>query len=417
MTGILPGKHQVGKQAWGYLWLTLAVVLIALVLWTRPPHWICARMGVDFRGYYASAQIAWQHGFAAVYDPQTQAEFQARLLMHCPSPVEPPLLVAMPYLPVFVLLFLPLPLLDFTTSYLVYSFLQVLILAWYGERMVKAGGGTLGVWQRLAWLISIPMIFNLFLGQSNVFLVICLGEFALALARQRYLTAGACLGLFLIKPNALILLLPGLILARRWRALAGFAISSGMILAGSLLLAGVEGVIGALHLAVRFAGPLIETAATMMNWRALAIHLTSLSPSWFAWSIATVGMVGVSLLVLALWLRPSSDHPEGPFWLVLAAYAGTCAVTWHSHIYMLMPGAPLLLFLDARGKLPVGLKLTWLLAPPLVFLGVFLLHPGAAEEWFGLGMLGLNLWILFQSSAQLLNPGPAGSQRSRPGGR
>ena len=379
------------------IWLTLTVILIVVVLLRHSPGWVCAHMGVDFRGYYASAQIAWQHGFSEVYNPDVQAEFQTSLIMRCPGAVETPLLVAMPYLPVFVLLFMPLPLLDFTTSYLVYSVCHLLILALYLFRIAKAGGGKLGLRQLLPWMVSIPVIFNLFLGQSNVYLVICLGEFALALARGRRLTAGVWLGILLIKPNALILLLPGLVLGRHWRTLTGFTVSSGLILAGSLLLAGVDGVAGALHLAYRFAGPLIETATTMMNWRALAIHLTGLLPDWLVWGIASAGMASVALLVWALWLHFHADCPEWPIWLVLATYAGTCAVTWHSHVYMLMPIAPLLLYLDARHLLPNGLRATWLLVPPIVFLGAALLQPGFAEQWLGLGMLGLNLRILFWS--------------------
>ncbi len=74
--------------------------------------------------------------------------------------------------------------------------------------------------------------------------------------------------------------------------------------------------------------------------------------------------------------------------MILATYAGTCAVTWHAHFYLLMPLIPLLAYLDGRRLLPSGVLAAWLLAPPLVYLLVYQLIPSAGAQWVRNGDAG-----------------------------
>ena len=87
--------------------------------------------------------------------------------------------------------------------------------------------------------------------------------------------------------------------------------------------------------------------------------------------------------------------------LILATYAGTCAVTWHAHFYLLMPLIPLLAYLDGRRLLPAGVLAAWLLGPPLVYLLAYLLNPQLARNGFGMGMLALDLLLVAWSAATL----------------
>ncbi len=152
----------------------------------------------------------------------------------------------------------------------------------------------------------------------------------------------------------------------------------------------------------RFAGPLIQTAPTMTNWRSLALNLDLLLPGWLAWSIGIAGMLATIWWVLSLWRRNTLLSDEGFVLLVLVTYAGTCALSWHSHFYLLMPLIPLLLYLDGRGRLPLPLLAAWLLGPPIWFGIVSIFWPGLVRNLFGLGMLALDLAILIWGRGRFL---------------
>ena len=70
-------------------------------------------------------------------------------------------------------------------------------------------------------LISLPVFLNLFTGQVNVWLVVCVGEFMRASISGREFRSGLWLGGLLLKPQALLLLAAGLLMRRRARILAG----------------------------------------------------------------------------------------------------------------------------------------------------------------------------------------------------
>jgi hypothetical protein len=382
---------------------------------------LCAWMGVDFRGYYAAAQSAWHEGFSAVYDPQAQARYQQSLHYRCPGndAAEAVMLVSMPYLPAFVLPFLPLLTLDFTTAYLLFAFSNLVLLWLYLLRFGRAAKVNPSAWSALQWSICIPVMANLHLGQMNTWLVICFGEFTLALLRQRRLRGGAWLSGMLIKPQTLTLLLPGLFFGRAWLAVAGFLLGMGGWLALSVFASGGQGILASIELMGQFAGPLIQTAPGMMNFRALALNLSPWLPGWLAWSIAASGMITVTVFVLRTWHRQainpaipgSTGQAEGTVLLLLATGAASGTLAWHSHFYLLMTLIPLLFYLDRRGLLPASLLAAWWFAPPLGYAIFSWAWPGAARSLFGMLMLALSLalaaWALAAFQKTMRQRAPA----------
>lgn len=383
-------------------WLLVMLVGLAGYLLNNRGGVLCAQMGTDFRGYYSSALIARQQGFAQVYDAALQDKYQRLLLYRCPGGrMEAGLRVSMPYLPVYVLLFLPLTAFDFTQSYLTFTLINVAGLALYLARFTRAMRVPLGGLRLLQWVICLPVLANLYLGQMNLLLVITLGEFTLALVRGLEKRSGIWLGVMLIKPHSLILLLPGLFLSRRWRILLGFGISAAVVVAASLLLGGTQGVLESSRLTLRFAGPLIQTGPTMMNWRGLALNLAQVLPAGIAWGVAVVGMILTAGVVLSAWRDRPGGSPAGWVLLILATYAGTCAIAWHAHFYLLMALIPLLAYLDGRQVLPTGILAIWLLAPPLVYLLAYLFSPPLVRNGFGMGMLALDVLLLVWAATRL----------------
>jgi hypothetical protein len=117
-------------------------------------------------------------------------------------------------------------------------------------------------------------------------------------------------------------------------------------------------------------------------------------PSWLSWATAISGMIAVLVATLILWRRYYPKTNGGSLILISATLAGTFAVSWHSHFYMLMLLLPFLLALDSKGRLSPLWRWAWVAAPPLFFAMLFGVNPNMARNWFGLGMLALNLFLL-----------------------
>jgi hypothetical protein len=394
----------VSSRLLDWIWVVTMLVLMVLSWYAFGTRNFYAYMGTDFRGYYTSAQIALERGFASVYDHGLQSEYQSSLSHPWTLDTLPPMeRVSVPYLPIFILLFLPLSGMDFTLAYLLWAVINLGALVFYLFRFSKALGVSMNAFRLLQWLFCLPVVANLYLGQINVLLLICLGEFMLALLRDRPVRGGLWLSGMLIKPHTLILLLPGLLISRRWEVIRGFLAGALIIAGGSIAVAGLDGVMSSFYLTVEFASPLIQTAATMMNWRSLALNLSVFIPDWSAWTAAIAGMVLVATLVLYLWLRRSKQTKVGSVLIVLATYAGTLTISWHSHFYLLMPLIPLLIYLDGKRMLPLSVRSAWLLGPPIWYILVYLGNPSLVRNWFGLGMLALSLYLLAWTSWRLLN--------------
>jgi hypothetical protein len=378
------------------VWVVMLVILVVIGVNLYRSAVYCPFMGTDFRGYYAAAQIARQHGMAEVYNQGTQAQFQADLPLRCPDGSYAPaqIEVSMPYLPLFVLIFLPLTLLDFSNAYYLWLIINLVALLLYLMRFTTALGMRAGFKRVLQWGLCLPLFSNLVLGQVNVLLVILLGEFVLAWVSDNRFRAGFWLGGLLIKPHMLILLIPGLAVSRERSIMLGFSGSALVILLASTLLAGWDGLLASLNLAGRFLGPLIDTGPTMMNFRSVALNLESMLPSWLSWATAISGMIAVLVATLILWRRYYPKTNGGSLILISATLAGTFAVSWHSHFYMLMLLLPFLLALDSKGRLSLLWRWAWVAAPPLFFAMLFGVNPDMARNWFGLGMLALNLFLL-----------------------
>ncbi len=137
------------------------------------------------------------------------------------------------YPPAFQLLIAPLALLPYRTAFAVFS------LAGFG---LYLGMTRLIGWGREALLLAVafPAVFQNFMQGQNGFLTCAILGAGLLLMDRRPWTAGAILGLLVIKPH-LAILLPVLTLGTgRWKSIGGAAVSSLAVIGVSLLAFGVE---------------------------------------------------------------------------------------------------------------------------------------------------------------------------------
>lgn len=401
----------ISRQGWWNLsFLAAAVVLAVYAALSISARGLFEYWGIDYRTFRASAQIAQTHGYAAVYDLTLQEAAQMPLVERYASPRVLPdaTVVPTPYLPVFILPFhLILPF-DPVTGWLVWTALMAGLLALYFLRLRRVFAPSVGP-PTAALFVALPTALTLAFGQVNVLLLIGLSEFVLALRRQRELQAGMWLGLLMVKPHMLVLLVLGILLQKRWKAVAGAGGIGALVLAASLGLAGVAGLTSWLHLLVGYAGALPSTYPdSMMNWRALMIGLQPLLGLQAAAWIAGVGMIATAAAGLAAWLlpRPEEGLPDA----ATAVYASTSAVAWHAHIHLALP---LLGTLHGSRDPRYGTS-DWLnatiLFPTLGFsiLGI-LEGPTEAHRFAGLAFFAINLGLLVSLGLRR-RPPAAGSQ-------
>jgi glycosyl transferase family 87 len=147
------------------------------------------------------------------------------------------------------------------------------LVAWQVLSLVLISAGFSLVWRSSGWpwrRLPLPLLLAL---SFQPVAVACLARgqvsaltfFWIALAiwcqrRGRHCWSGAALAMCLAKPTLLVLMLPMLIVGRRRRALIGFTVAAGILLAVSLLVVGWRGCAGYAVVVLRFGG-LATTAA------------------------------------------------------------------------------------------------------------------------------------------------------------
>jgi hypothetical protein len=361
-------------------------------------------VGLDYRTFYTSAQIAFENGFTKIYDIKMQESYQRPLYEIYRTDETAPLFetVPTPYLPIFVLpffLFLPFSPL---TGFILFTAISIIIFALYTRHLISEFKITEEPnWIIIGSLAFIAFFFNLFFGQINVFLYIFLGEFILSVQKGRDFSAGLFLASWLIKPQTLIFILPWLLVIRRFRILAGFGAGSLIILISSTLIAKGNWLMTWINLLLLYPRGLATTnPLAMMNWRSLALNLELVIPPLFAWAIAITGMILTVVWMIKTWKNQGNESQFAV--ALLGSYAATCAVTWHAHIHMALPLLAPIMVLLANNKFTYKM---WVAFIGFQFLGLAISI--AARIWFPVNnllpmtILAINVYLTQWSSKEI----------------
>ncbi len=178
-------------------------------------------------------------------------------------------------------------------------------------------------------------------------------------------------GGWLLKPQLLILILPYLLIQKKYKALLGFVISSALLFGSSFLLVGWGGMSNLFNLIFESAeGGAASHYEYMMNWRMLSYYL----------SLFTTPIIGWVSWVSLHWSqqqcrdcfrrRRSVDSPE--FWIgLLSVLAATTLVAYHAHIHTAIIMLPVLLYILAKGWMDQRSIILWVTIP---YLGLLLLY-------------------------------------------
>lgn len=362
-------------------------------------------LGSDFLGFWTTGFIANTKGYSYIYDPNLVSSIQKPYheILETDN-IYAPILSA--FFPAFGLPFQLFALLEPGPAFAIWSFLNFIVLVFYLHFFIKnltekrLPSGLLAL-----LIISYPVFHNLFWGQINVWLLICVGEFMRAIRYKRSFLSGLWLAGMLLKPQTLILLIPALMIKRSWVAITGFLTGLFAILLISFLLAGTQGFAGLVNVWSGFATGIPTNAPEdMVNWRMIMVQLNAITGSNAGVVIAILG-AGLTLLAcLLIWPKSIKVDSRNFAVVLLGLLATTAVTTWHSHIHMMLVLLPPLAYLAVQNRLPSKILLFWNLGPPLTMLlsdsSLLLaridLLPQFRYEGFYLGLWGLifNLSLL-----------------------
>lgn len=238
LLGRRPGLKEANIVCWGlFIAFLLVPLCVVTVIQVRQGTGFIRRLHSDFVYFYGDGQIG-THSPARLYDYPLQQQvfssiFPAYHGEYGPSPYPP-----------FVALFFSLfSHLSFEASYgLWFGLSLVLYLLGIGAALGLAFPGE-GLKQSLIYCFAVgcyPFLFSTLINAQLSSVAVCaVGVAIYEEKRGRFFVSGLILALLAYKPTLLVLIVPMLLLSRRFRAAAGFAAGAGALCAVSTLFAGI----------------------------------------------------------------------------------------------------------------------------------------------------------------------------------
>lgn len=333
LLGRRPGIKEANLVCWGLFVAFLLVPACVVFLLQAKPGSESIQRHSDFVLYYGDGILANRYPAPKIYDPGLQHQVFREI---CPHPHGP--FGVSPYPPVVPYFFSLFARLPFNVAYFLWMLLSLLLYCVGIGLAVKAAFP--GDWLKMALVFCFALACfpfagsTLVNGQLSVFAVFAVGLGLYKESRGRPFDSGLALSLLTYKPTLLVILLPMLLLTRRFRALGGFA-------AGSVLLVLVGTILGGTRVWPAYYRLLqYHQRLTGLHGHAeirLSIYLdfsplTHLlpggrSPAGLALAAAVSIVVAVSLGLL-LWKSAKGDRPVQ--WL---AWAATLVWTLLLNIY------------------------------------------------------------------------------------
>jgi hypothetical protein len=298
----------------------------------------------DFISFWGAAQFALAGNPSAAYDNAALHAVQSAVASFGNSRQEMPF----PYPPAYLLLVMPFGLLSFATAMAAWTVSTFGIYVAAARRLMPRSG----------WLTAaFPAVFaNAALGQ-NGFLTAGIFMGGLSLLRRRPFTAGMLLGCLVIKPQLGLLLPVALIGGRAWRAVAGAALSSILILLVGVIAFGVPTTAAWLHELPLYAA---ITRDGLVGWSKLASIYAAgrqygLGPI-AALALHSVVAVGAGVATWRIW---RSTDETGVRVAILSA--ATALASPYLFFYDGLILVPAFMFLARAGERPALLLAIWCL--------------------------------------------------------
>jgi hypothetical protein len=325
-------------------------------------------LGFDYIAFWSSGKVANESGFPEMYNLERITEIQKKFYTEINLNAEWAIPIEAPYLPIFLIPFSFLALISLPTSFFVWTLSNLFIFVFYLCFFIKKmTGHKISTRVLLLAFISVPVLINFLEGQLNIWLAICIGEFIRAMNMNKPFKAGFWLGGWLLKPQLFLLILPFLIIQRKFRTISGFISSAMVIFLGSFSLIGWRGFKNLFNIWIQSgSGGATSNPNAMINWRMIGSYLSEFLNPFLGYGVTIIG--SLATLFLILWCFRYIIKSDSSLFLfsILGVIAATCVATWHAHLHMAIILIPILVLLFEDNLINKNLFFLWIFIPLIV---------------------------------------------------
>lgn len=402
--------HAFTHTGWQNIFLVILIIfyflMMCLYLINLNHVTLCEIIGSDYCAFWSAGRIINENAFADVYDWDFLMQYQKIVFPQWQDgPFE---ILAVMYPPVFLLVFKYLSLIGLPLSFAIWTALNLIGFILYLRFFsIKTTGNPPPFRLILMFVLSFPVFINFYNGQVNLWLMVCAGEFFRATLENKDLKAGAWLGGWLLKPQILILILPYLLIKRRFKALTGFMLSAAAIGLASIALVGIKGIQNLKNILLGSAvGAGGSNPLAMMNWRMVGAQIDTINKNSLGLIITIIGTTITIAAVIIFFIQQKKQDKDLEPVSTLAIFAATCITAWHAHIHMAMFLIPPMLYLLLKKKFNIKLLTLWTFTP--VFLTILsfiiailfqlneqIIYLTEASSFFMINLIFLG-WAMFQ---------------------
>ncbi|MCM3901587.1 MAG: DUF2029 domain-containing protein [Pyrinomonadaceae bacterium] len=271
-------------------------------------------LGADFGAFYIAGRIFNTHPADRIYDAGLHDRLYREQFPDAPPDSHLPYVNA----PFFILPFTVLARLRYSWAYFLWLALSVVLYV----------AGFFLIWRTLDGIPRDAWLMGLLLAVSFMpFLVECLaggqtsavGFFCLALAivgerRGHPILSGIALSLCTYKPTLLVLMLPMLVLTRRYLTVLGFIAGGGLLTLISLLIVGWQGCLGYINKLLYFTQTSTSAASGLRSWKYVDINsffrLLVGDYPYLRWTLTGAVFVILLPVIFRLWWKADRKQPN-----------------------------------------------------------------------------------------------------------
>jgi len=237
--GPAPGLKEINLICWG-LFLGLEILPFFVPLWTHSKTGTAfsSLLPVDFTYFYGIGRIVHEYTFARLYDYNLQLQIFNQI-----DPLKDNTYGPSPYPPFVALFFSLFARIPFVQAYLLWVVTSLALYLTGIAQVVKAVYPRERLKASLIFCFSLEFypffICTLKLGQLSSIAVFSVGLAVAEEKRSRPFVSGLALSILTYKPTLLLLIVPMLLITRRFKALLGFVIGSSVLVLIATAFAGV----------------------------------------------------------------------------------------------------------------------------------------------------------------------------------
>lgn len=325
-------------------------------------------VGLDFRLFWSAGYAANHYGMERIYDFHFLSKVQKSVFFAEGGISNNFTAYPVYFLPIFILPFQLLALLELRISFLLWTFGGLIIYYLYlGHFYYYFSHQKMPLRRMIYCFLFYPLVETIITGQVNIWLMVCIGEFLRSIYDQKYIRGGVWLGGLLLKPQTLILFLPVLVWLREWNILKGFLFCAMGILLGSLCIGGMESLLGVVELyRATLIGEIFDDPQRMINWRMVGLLAEKVFNFRFPNWISNIGIIGTISYVFFFRFNVDQRRFLEHVRYYLVVIAGGLLITWVSHFHMAIILLPfILLCWYYEEKVERVLLNFWVLTPAL----------------------------------------------------